>query len=232
MRWLRGGDPEEQRRTALAQLFGVLGESAISSAMALRAQAKKLGVEEARFTGESFFRTSLEFLYCYLHLTDRSAFSNLGVAKRDALIDSASDWCIRHLVSSSIDSRRKEQLESIQDWALAEFEQREQEYGSCSDINVTEHEMSSFMLGFLGIGSGNPYPDSETDPIGAAIVGAGREMGKAYDSIVGRLSAHIAEVIGERQSLRLLVSVLTIVGAATDRMDLRKKVVNAGRYLP
>lgn len=226
MRWFGGGGAEERKRTALAQLFGALGEGAFGSALALKELAKEIGVDQARFSGEVFFRVTLEFLYFYLHLTDRAAFSNLGMAKRDTLIDLARDWCISHLVSSSIKAVTKEQLEGIQNSALAEFNDRQQEYGSCREISVTSYEMSMITLGSIGFGGGNPYPDPKTDPVGAALVNPARDY-----SVVGRFGANVARTLDAQLSEPLVMAIVAITGEVTNR-DLRKKIVNAGRDLP
>jgi hypothetical protein len=213
MRWLRGGDPEAQRRTALLELYAVLGGCAYGSATALKEKWKDFGVEQTRFSNEVYFHSSLEFLYFYLHFIDRAAFSTPGLANRDALIGLARDFCIKNLVSSGINASSPQRLERLQESAVEDFNRAQLEYGSCSEINATHDEIEMLTLGSI-FGS---FSGLKTD--------AGRTS-----SVVGRLSARVARVLTAELSLPLLLAIVAITGASSERMDLPKKFKNAVRY--
>lgn len=201
-----GGSNQDKLKQRLAELFMVLGKSAIGSTASLHEKRSEFSLSDEAFSGSKYMKVSLEFLYLYLHLVDRIAFSNIGISKRDALIDLTYEPCIKSMVTGFIKSSPQGELEKIVDSATDGFQEAQAEYGPLKEINLTEQEVMTLVVS-SGLGT-------EITP-----------------SLAGSLGSNIAQALGTNRSIELAMAVNSIIGDATEQADFRKLVTNVGVLL-
>jgi hypothetical protein len=130
-----GSDPQKSiRKKPLFKLSTKVLEGSLLCAKALKPDLeKKFGKHSEEFESK-YFLVLFEFMYFFLHLTDRYAFAQLGHEKRNKLIDELVPPTIDATIETYFDHWPKKVKDGIRTDFYNNLTNAQMEYGSCKEV--------------------------------------------------------------------------------------------------
>lgn len=131
MSWLNRFRKNE---SALVKLSKTVFEKSLSGAQALKPDLEnKFGKDTKEFQSK-YFPVLFEFMYFFLHVTDRVAFNQLGPERRNQLIDSLVPPTIDATIETYFDHWPQKSKDGIRKDFYSNLNNAQTEYGSCKEL--------------------------------------------------------------------------------------------------
>lgn len=137
MNWLNSFKKNE---SALSKLSKKIFEDSLSCAESLRSDLEdKCGKDSKEFQSK-YVPVIFEFMYFFLHLTNRSAFSQLGHEKRNKLQSQLAPLVIEPTIDAFFGHWPKDLKDGIKNDFYSNLNNAEMGYGSCKELLLKPEE--------------------------------------------------------------------------------------------
>ncbi len=119
----------------------ILGRS-IEASNAIRRMVEEEGLEQERqpLKDSEWFLIMFEFVYFYLHLTDRYAFGRMDEKRRGELMTGLEDLLIRNAVDTVLPKGPEDENEMVREMCLQTFRSRVEEYSKYKKLHAEKDE--------------------------------------------------------------------------------------------
>ncbi len=197
MNWLKSFKP--QKLTALRELDMKIFESAALSAQPITEDLKKKLGEDSEEFELKFMPVLFEFLYFYLHLANRSAFTQLGGEKSQKLSHEMIRISIELTIEAQMGHWPENLREGIKKDSFHNYNVAESNYAMCKDILLK--------------------PEDDTKTIDKIATG------QKSKSMIGQLIDNISEIITGKVNTDILFQ-LQVWEAVVKILEKNKKDID------
>jgi hypothetical protein len=150
MSWLNRFRKNE---SASVQLSKKVFQKSLSGAQALKPDLEnKFGKDTKEFQSK-YFPVLFEFMYFFLHVTDRLAFNQLGPERRNQLIDSLVPPTIDATIETYFDHWPQKSKDSIRKDFYSNLNTSQTEYGSCKELLLRPEDDTTTLERMSGVKS-------------------------------------------------------------------------------
>lgn len=137
MNWLNSFKKNE---SALSKLSKIIFDDSLSCAESLRSDLEEKYGKDSKEFQSKYVPVVFEFMYFFLHLTNRSAFSQLGHEKRNRLQSLLAPLVIEPTIDAFFGHWPKNLKDGIKNDFYSNLNNAEMGYGSCKELLLKPEE--------------------------------------------------------------------------------------------